>query len=139
MKEEHNFQMMAQSLNDGLTNIKEKLSAAKSSIAAYSEEIGKAKGELEETTKTKAADTTYLETLKQECSETAASWEERQKSAKEEMAVIEKAKAVLAAGVKVFVQVAGKTHVAAKRNDGDDDDSKEGAMRERVVNKLKDL
>merc|ERR1719235_2233384 len=139
MKEKHNFQMMAQSLTDAITVCKEKLSAAKSSIAAYTEETGKAKGELTETTKTKAADTTYLESLKSECSETTAAWEERQKSAKEEMAVIEKAKAVLAAGVKVFVQVAGKTHVAAKKGDGDDDDSKEGAMRQRVVNKLKDL
>merc|ERR1719171_1114853 len=138
MKEEHNFQMMAQSLNDAITNIKEKLSAAKSSIATYSEENGKAKGELETTTKTKAADTAFLETLKQECTETAASWEERQKSAKEEMAVIEKAKSILAAGVKVFVQVAGKTHVAAKKGDGDDD-NKDGAMRQRVVDKLKDL
>merc|ERR1719487_2477541 len=72
MKEEHNFQMMAQSLNDAITNLKEKLSAAKSSIAAYTEENGKAKGELEETTTTKAADTTSLATLKQECTETAA-------------------------------------------------------------------
>merc|ERR1719502_1097747 len=101
--------------------------------------MGKAKGELEETTSTKAADTAYLESLKLECSETAASWEERQKSAKEEMAVIEKAKSILAAGVKVFVQVAGKTHVAAKKGDGNDDDNKDGAMRQRVVDKLNDL
>jgi len=140
MKEEHNFQMMAQSLNDAISVIKEKLSTAKSSIATYSEEMGKAKGELEETTKTKAADSTYLETLKQECSETAASWEERQKSAKEEMAVIEKAKSILANGVKVFVQVGSKTAGAAKKgDDDDDDDSKAGIMRKRVVNKLKDL
>merc|ERR1719207_169366 len=115
MKEKHNFNMMAQSLTDAIGVCKEKLSAAKSSIAEYTQEMGKAKGELEETTSTKAADTAYLESLKMECSETAASWEERQKSAKEEMAVIEKAKSILAAGVKVFVQVAGKTHVAAKK------------------------
>jgi chromosome segregation ATPase len=139
MKEEHNFQMMAQSLNDAIKNCKEKLSAAKSSIAAYTEENGKAKGELEETKKTKAADSAYLESLKMECSETASAWEDRQKSAKEEMAVIEKAKSILAGGVKVFVQVAGKTHVAAKKGDGDDDDSKDDAMRKRVVNKLKNL
>merc|ERR1719487_2857694 len=138
MKEKHNFNMMAQSLTDAIGVRKEKLSAAKSSIAEYTQEMGKAKGELEETTSTKAADTAYLESLKMECSETAASWEERQKSAKEEMAVIEKAKSILAAGVKVFVQVAGKTHVAAKKGDGDDD-NKDGAMRQRVVDKLKDL
>merc|ERR1719487_418742 len=139
MKEKHNFNMMAQSLTDAIGVCKEKLSAAKSSIAEYTQEMGKAKGELEETTSTKAADTAYLETLKQECSETAAAWDERQKSAKEEMAVSEKAKSILAGGVKVFVQIAGKTGKAVKKDDGDDDDSKEGAMRQRVVNKLKSL
>merc|ERR1719217_1371243 len=70
MKENHNFQMMEQSLTDAITVCKEKLSAAKSSIATYTEEMGKAKGELEETTKTKAADVAYLDSLKLECSET---------------------------------------------------------------------
>merc|ERR1719333_1346223 len=140
MKEKHNFNMMAQSLTDAIGVCKEKLSAAKSSIAEYTQEMGKAKGELGETTKTKAADTAYLESLKMECSETAAAWDERQKSAKEEMAVIEKAKSILAEGVKVFMQFAHKTAVAAKKgDDDDDDDSKDGIMRKRVVNKLKDL
>merc|ERR1719487_2293953 len=56
------------------------------------------------------------------------------------MAVIEKAKSILADGVKVFVQLGDKTAVAAKKgDDDDDDDSKAGIMRKRVVNKLKDL
>merc|ERR1719160_465645 len=48
MKEAHNHDMMVQSLTDGLTNLKEKLSIAKSTIAATAQESGKAKGELEE-------------------------------------------------------------------------------------------
>merc|ERR1719395_490033 len=101
------------------------------------EENGKAKGELTETEKTKAADTEYLASLTQECSETAAAWAERQKSAAEEMAVIEKAKSILAERVKVFVQVKGKTAAVSKKGDDDDDaDSKEDAMRKRVVQKL---
>merc|ERR1719389_233919 len=87
MKETHNFNMMAQSLNDALSTCKDKLSNAKSTIAATTEETGKAKGELEETTKTKAADEAYLATLTAECKETAAAWTDRQKEAKEEMAV----------------------------------------------------
>merc|ERR1719428_338150 len=56
------------------------------------------------------------------------------------MAAIEKAKAILTAGVKVFVQVRGKTALAMKSsNDGDDDDDKDSAMRQRIVQKLKDL
>merc|ERR1719482_131111 len=112
MKEAHNFAMMQQSLTDALNNCKEKLSSAKSSIAASTEENGKAKGELEETKKTKAADTEYLATLTQECTSTAAAWADRQKSAAEEMAVIEKAKGILADRVKVFVQVKGKIAAA---------------------------
>merc|ERR550514_1748803 len=54
MKENHNFQMMEQSLTDAIKNSKDKLSNAKSSIASLTEETGKAKGELTETTKTKA-------------------------------------------------------------------------------------
>merc|ERR1719409_141031 len=100
------------------------------------EENGKAKGELTETEKTKAADTEYLATLTQECSSTAAAWADRQKSASEEMAVIEKAKSILAERVKVFVQVKGKIATAAKKGDDDDDDDKDSAMRQRVVQKL---
>merc|ERR1719310_2381938 len=122
MKKQHNFDMMAQSLNDALTNCKDKLANAKSSIAAMTEETGKAKGELGETKKTKAADEAYLTTLTTECKETAAAWADRQKEAKEEMAVIEKAKAILSDRVKVFVQVKGKTAAVAKKDDHDDDD-----------------
>merc|ERR1719316_978184 len=126
MKKQHNYDMMAQSLTDAITNCKEKLSNAKSSIAAMTEENGKAKGELEETKKTKAADTEYLATLTQECTTTAAAWAERQKSGAEEMAVIEKAKSILADRVKVFVQMQGKT---MKKGDDDDEDDKTSAMR----------
>merc|ERR1719160_309796 len=63
MKEAHNHDMMVQSLTDGLTNLKEKLGIAKSPIAATAQESGKAKGELEETQKTKAADIAYLDSL----------------------------------------------------------------------------
>ena len=47
----------------------------------------------------------YLKDLKQSCSLKAAEWAERQKSAGEELAVIEKAKEILSSGVKVFLQV----------------------------------
>merc|ERR1719160_564247 len=81
MKEQHNFDMMAQSLTDAISINKEKTSEAKHLMATTKEETGKAKAELAETTKTKAADTKFLETLTMECSETATAWEERQTSA----------------------------------------------------------
>merc|ERR1719214_549808 len=63
MKEAHNHDMMVQSLTDGMNNLKEKLSIAKSTIASTAQESGKAKEELIETQKTKAADVAYLESL----------------------------------------------------------------------------
>merc|ERR1719393_549455 len=54
------------------------------------------------TEKTVAADTKYLEELKQSCAAKASEWEERQKTAAEEMATIEKAKAILAEDAKAF-------------------------------------
>jgi len=140
MKENHNFNMIAQSLNDGIALVKEKLSDAKSSKAAAEEENGKAKGELEETTKSKAADETYAATLAQECSATHLAWEDRQASAKGEMAAIDKAKEILSEGVKVFLQSSDKK--ATKKNPDSDDDEvedKETAVRNRLAQKLKDL
>jgi len=141
MKEAHNHDMMAQSLNDGLNNLKEKLSIAKSTIASTAQESGKAKAELSETQRTRAADVAYLDSLTSECREASESWADRQKSASEEMAVLEKAKAILAGGVKVLTQVdnhpvAGMLQV--KKGD-DDDDDKEARVRNNLVAKLKGL
>merc|ERR1719420_2642123 len=54
MKEQHNFDMMAQSLTDAISINKEKTSEAKHLMATTKEENGKAKQELIETEKSKA-------------------------------------------------------------------------------------
>merc|ERR1719301_231374 len=113
--------MIAQSLNDGIALVKEKLGDAKSTKAATEEENGKAKAELTETEKSKAADETYVATLTQDCSATHLQWEERQASAKGEMAAIDKAKEILSEGVKVFVQFSDKKS-SKKSPDSDDDE-----------------
>merc|ERR1719355_239692 len=61
--------------------------------------------ELQETTASEASDQSYLADLKQDCAAKSTEWSERQKSAAEEVAVIEKAKDILSSGVKVFLQV----------------------------------
>merc|ERR1719420_387015 len=60
MKQQHNFDMMAQSLTDAIAINKEKISEAKSLMATTKEETGKAKAELAETEKSKAADAKFL-------------------------------------------------------------------------------
>jgi len=141
MKESHNYDMMAQSLTDAINIMKEKISIAKSSMAEMTEEKGKASAELAETKKSKAADEAFAASLKMDCETAARMWDDRQASAKGEMAALDKAKEILTAGVRVFVQ----TNVKKNRkgdSDGDDDDVEEDKTtiaRHKVMDKLKDL
>jgi len=142
MKAQHNFDMLAQSLNDGLKISKDTLSNAKLSKASTSQETGNANKQRVETQKTKAADEAYLASLKQECSEASANWASRKQNAKEEMAVIEKAKSILADRVKVFVQVGIVGQLAVSgidSNDASSEDAKEAGTRTAIVAKLKSL
>merc|ERR1719172_411772 len=119
MQAQHSYQMVKGGLEGELKNNADKLSTAKSMSAAATEAEGKASGELIATKKAKAADEAYAATLKTECETKATEWAERQKSATEEMAVIEKAKEILTSGVTAFVQKKSKIN---KAHDDDDDD-----------------
>merc|ERR1719191_799229 len=116
MKEQQSFELVSSGLEDELKHGKDKLSDA---------------------TQTKAADEEYSATLTTECQAKASEWEERQKSAKEEMGAIDKAKEILVSGVKVFVQVSAKT--ASKAHSKDDDDDKSAALRSRLIDLLRGL
>merc|ERR1719171_1249036 len=98
-----------------------------------------AAAELVETQKTKAADEEYAGTLKTECEAKAAEWDARQKSAKEEMGAIEKAKEILVSGVKAFVQMKVTTKTRRWSPDDSDEDDAASAAREKVVGILKKL
>lgn len=137
----HSFSMMKQSLENGIKILMEKKAAATSGKSTASEEMGVAEGELVETKKSKAADEEYSATLKGECEAAAKAWAERQTSAAEELAAIQKAKDILTAGVKVFVQmkaVKGKGFID-DNSVVDDSDDKESRKRAAVVQKLKDV
>merc|ERR1719473_131831 len=71
--------------------------------------MNEAKEELSEIQKVKAADESYLASLKRDCEEAAHSWEERQVSARGEIGAINKAIAILSEGVRVFLQVSSRT------------------------------
>merc|ERR1719281_2357575 len=141
MKSQHNFQMMSMSLEGGMNLLKEKLSENQALKASLSEESGKAKNELGETRESMRADKTYLTTLTHECESTAEEWAARQKSAKEEMAAIEKAKAILS-DVKAMLQSGVVIESRKKQpwNDGQsNDEDKETKIRSKLVNKLRDI
>merc|ERR1719252_354694 len=138
MSAQHSYSMVKSGLEQELKHAQDKLGTANSGKAAATEAQSKAEGELAETSKTKAADEEFAATLKGECETKATEWAERQKSANEEMAVIEKAKEILTSGVKAFVQMSTKS-VKKWNPDADDEDDKTADRREKVVDILKDL
>merc|ERR1719389_721050 len=105
MEASHAYEMLKQSLEMESTQMNERLGEATNQRAATEEGKHSASEELQETTASEKSDSAYLADLKQSCAAKATEWSERQKSAAEEVAVIEKAKEILATGVKVFLQV----------------------------------
>merc|ERR1719335_1179754 len=105
----NDFDMLAQSLNNGITVASDKISTAKSAAGLTTEELNKAKEDLGTTESSKAADEKALAELKHDCENAAAAWAERQESARAEMAAINKAIEVLSEGVRVLLQTGSKS------------------------------
>merc|ERR1719420_2819510 len=129
-KAANDFDMLEQSLNNGITVANDKISTAKSASGLTTEELNKAKGDLGSTEAAKAADEKALAELKHECETTAAGWAERQDSASSEMAAINKAIEVLSEGVRVLLQTSSKT----KKFEDDSDDSDTSATADATQN-----
>merc|ERR1719265_950282 len=115
-----------------MKNLNAQLASATQLKATTEEEAGKAKGELAQVEKSKAADEEYLSSTTNECQAKAAEVAERQKEADGETAAIAKAKEILATGVKEFVQLSMKTRTV-------DEEDMESDQRDRLVSKLKGL
>jgi len=122
--------MLKSSLETEIKSNKDRMSEASIEKSATEQALNEAQEKLSATQNTLAADQTYLTDLNQSCAAKAAEWEARQKSAGEEISVIEKAKEILSEGVKVFLQTSAKT--TAK---DDEDDVK----RQQVTSLLKNL
>merc|ERR1719191_1596009 len=145
MKAVQDFEMLEQSLNNGITVANDKISTAKSASGLTTEELNKAKADLGETEASKAADEKALAELKHDCEEAAANWAARQESARAEMAAINKAIEVLSEGVRVLLQTKStkRSHNALDKYDDDDEsDAPVDSMqpsRNRLVEKLKGM
>merc|ERR1719388_537885 len=133
------YEMLKGGLEAELSHGAEKLSMAKTGKASNEEAAATAAGKSTDTAKSKAADESYASTLKTECETKASEWAAREKSASDEIAAVEKAKAILVSGVKAFVQMSTKTSLHRWSPDDDDDDDKTAAIRSRVVKVLKNL
>jgi len=143
MKNQNTFSQLEQSLNNGITVATDKISLAKSAEGAKTQEMGEAKGDLQETEASKAADEKYVAQLKHDCEESAANWAARQESAQAEMGAINKAIEILSEGVRVLLLQSGSK--LKKSDDFSDDDAPPTAAdptvptRGKLVQKLKDL
>merc|ERR1719375_279740 len=127
MEANHAYEMLKQSIEMELSTMQKRMAAATNERSSTEETMHAADEELEETKKSKVADESYLADLKMDCASKSKEWSERQKSVAEELAAIAKAKEILTAGVKMFLQV--------KRSTGDVDVVK----RQRVVTILRNL
>merc|ERR1719159_1742910 len=120
MTENQAFQMLAGGLENEISHGKSKLSAS---------------------TKPKAADEAYVETMKTECQAKAVEYEETMKSGKAEIAAIAKATQILEEGVTALVEVSSRVRRSTTKWNPDDDDESDdiAAAREQVVNLFKGI
>merc|ERR1719428_2216775 len=142
MSNTHDFKMIEQGLNAEIAHDNEKLGLAKSAKSGAEEALAKDTGAKVETSKSKAADEEYSATLKTECETAAMEWAARQKSAKEEMAAIDKASEILTTGVVAFSQVGVRhkmKHLSDMDADDEDDTSSSSYLRNRLSSKLQQL
>merc|ERR1719265_2697549 len=116
MEQNHQYEMLKQSIEMELGNMKERMSAATTERSSTEEVMHAAAADLEETKKSKATDEAYLEDLKVDCATKVKEWDERQKTVTKELGAIAKAKEILSEGVKVFLQERSSND-AAKRNE----------------------
>jgi len=148
VKANNDFAMFELSLNNAIGIAKEKIAAGTSAGSSKAQEMGEAKEELQEIQSSKAADESYLGSLKRDCEEAAHAWEERQLSARGEIGAINKAIAILSEGVRVFLQVSSKTKRRSANSlevddqeydDSADTGSANTRTRQALVQKLKDM
>jgi len=137
MEAAHAFALLKQGLEDEIKVAKKQLSEATQTRSTTEEEQHSASSSLAETEETLAADTKYLEELKQSCSSKAAEWAARQKQAGEETAAIEKAKEVLSEGVKVLLQTSMRVRTRKMEAAGDDSRSQVVSILRRVSKNAK--
>merc|ERR1719291_844559 len=91
----HNFELMAQGLNDEIKFGKKEIAESKKALAASGEKKASAEGDLAATTKTKTEDVSTLADLHQACLTYAQNYEAETKSRGEELHAIAEAKKVI--------------------------------------------
>jgi hypothetical protein len=129
MQSKHAFELIKQSLTDSTAVLNREISESQIANSAAGEKLGKAQGNLETTGAAKKADEEYLSKLVAECKSKAVEWDERQVSARNEIAALDKGLEVLNSHFGAFVQ----------QSKGARDEDSTFAARDKVVSVLKKL
>merc|ERR1719326_2711118 len=98
MQEQHEYAMTAQALDDQIKRASEKRAEKASTKKSKEAASATAKGELSDTTNTKAEDEKYAAELTALCEQKSADFEARQKMRQEELEAIAKAKEIIGGG-----------------------------------------
>jgi len=117
MNAKHNFQMLKQSLEDAITNVKAGVNTAQGQLATTRQEKAQAEAQLATENENKAADQAFKQKLETTCSAKQAAWVVREKTGNDELAAINKAKDILKSGVSgtaALLQTKSNVAVAAK-------------------------
>jgi len=96
-------------LTDSISVLDEQIGDVKQSQNGASEVLGKAQGDLAETSAVKKADEEYLAKLKVNCANKATEWEQRQQSAAAEIEALEK-------GIEILAGKFGGSFLQVRRN-----------------------
>jgi len=95
MNAKHNFELLAQSLNDDIKVQTEALGTAKKQISARREAAAEAGGDKAVTDKDVSEDQKYLDDLSVNCQQRAVDWETSQKGRAEELKALDEATRIL--------------------------------------------
>merc|ERR1719456_1627011 len=123
-------------LNNELSGLRDELAKATSKKQFTVEEVASSKKSLSAAQKGLAEDEAYLKDLKHECQGKAETCEEEYKDREAEIAVLGKAKAILAAKFSAFLQTSTRVRVSSHMRsvERENDDRKEQALK--LIHKL---
>jgi chromosome segregation ATPase len=108
MQAKHAFEMIKQSLSDAIAGLNKEVDSSSTASSGAQARLGQAQGDLASTDAAKKADEEYVSKLSTECKAKAEEWDQRQKSARDEMAALNKGSEILSAKFG-FVQIAVKS------------------------------
>lgn len=108
---QHDFMMDKQAILKTQEILQNKIDEAKAGVQTHSEIVARSTKDRTVTEESRAADMKFLQVLTTECQQASDAWDERQQSAKDEQAAIDKACEILESRATVFLQISRTEHM----------------------------